>query len=974
MASTVEQQNQDFQINSIDEFCPVHNIEYVAFDQETGETLCNCCIFDKPYKSLVFNATLAKKLKDLYDEKFTEYKNSLEKLKDLTGDMFAKQFHESMNTFFNSLKEHLAKTKSIVLDKVRQSKNLKDIESILQSVESSFDQNKAIQYRQEKSRFDTQISQGRFAQIWAAKSYYDQIIRWLDYDSDRLEKAWKESDTKLDKILKIKKDNKLVVRKMNEIVDNCMEIDPGMIQEQKQIIPQTIVQQRPNILPQLHSFNFTAQRTGVQFANPNMPKSSQQSAFTPVQIPKPTEPQKTIEIIQAPKPTQVLPPRPQIPKIQSSTIQTTTNQELPPSRDTSSKLKINLTNSSSIFPQSCPQNLNKDIREELCLKPSSPIKSSFTMPPQPQTLPPAPKIQTQPYIPQPQIQPPTLQPQIHHHTLQPQIQPFSLQPQIHHSTPQSQIQPSAAHPFSLSLESPCNPYSRPTQPFSQASQAPSQFSLVFGQNTRETFCHTNQQSAPMETPLEKYEEIKEERKDVQMQAAEENLQQEVKAQEEMKEQQKESEVRREEQKEERIMESKDEQKSFEREELKEECKEELKNGEREGGYVDFREERKEDEKVENFEVRVELNDRKVEEDKKQESFEAQNQVQKTENMVNVEAAPQEIQTDNFMESYLKAMRMNQMEEPEKSEVTIEKPQSSNPQSFIDRLNSYDCFYKMKAMSIYKVTEEGELTKLYSLKDLFLPKNVFTTDQKVYVIGGSKELNVIQTVNVCLEIDFKNSIIRPTEKAPMLDSRASFGCTISKDESKIFVAGGYKNSNEVFEKCEMYNIKENRWYPLPDLSKAKCSSGLCEFTSNGKTWLYCLGGLWRSANSKEVWLLDEIERIELWDNMENGWEILPLTLPEKICDIGVNQLNEKTIMICGGWSINSISGVHYFEPESERMTIKSENGANEMLAKSDFFLVNGCVGKSKDGKVLISGHHYLHKFDPATKQFLALGAD
>ena len=36
-----QQEKDDLEINSIDVLCPIHNVEYVAYDQNTGETLCN---------------------------------------------------------------------------------------------------------------------------------------------------------------------------------------------------------------------------------------------------------------------------------------------------------------------------------------------------------------------------------------------------------------------------------------------------------------------------------------------------------------------------------------------------------------------------------------------------------------------------------------------------------------------------------------------------------------------------------------------------------------------------------------------------------------------------------------------------------------------------------------------------------------------------------------------------------------------
>lgn len=42
---------------------------------------------------------------------------------------------------------------------------------------------------------------------------------------------------------------------------------------------------------------------------------------------------------------------------------------------------------------------------------------------------------------------------------------------------------------------------------------------------------------------------------------------------------------------------------------------------------------------------------------------------------------------------------------------------------------------------------------------------------------------------------------------MIDSRASFGCSISPQRQEIYVAGGYINA-EVTRKCEKYSISND----------------------------------------------------------------------------------------------------------------------------------------------------------------------
>lgn len=76
---------------------------------------------------------------------------------------------------------------------------------------------------------------------------------------------------------------------------------------------------------------------------------------------------------------------------------------------------------------------------------------------------------------------------------------------------------------------------------------------------------------------------------------------------------------------------------------------------------------------------------------------------------------------------------------------------------------------------------------------------------------------------------------------MLESRASFGCTISSNLKEIYVAGGYTFGN-VGRKAEKYSITEDKWSSLPQLNEDKCSCSLCVLDNK---YLYVMGGLSKS---------------------------------------------------------------------------------------------------------------------------------
>ena len=66
-----------------EEYCPIHQDLYVAFDKKKNKLVCNQCIYNEvedvqqALESLTFTSYVASNLKELFDEKFAAYKNSL---------------------------------------------------------------------------------------------------------------------------------------------------------------------------------------------------------------------------------------------------------------------------------------------------------------------------------------------------------------------------------------------------------------------------------------------------------------------------------------------------------------------------------------------------------------------------------------------------------------------------------------------------------------------------------------------------------------------------------------------------------------------------------------------------------------------------------------------------------------------------------------------------------------------------------
>ena len=109
-----------------------------------------------------------------------------------------------------------------MLHKLDQSENLHDLEQILSSSKQGFgfDCDKRIEGG--KVDLESSVQKGQYSQVAQNRESYEQLIRQMQQASQNMEKAMEEGHKRIDKIMVIK-DN--VGKRLNDIVDNCLEID-----------------------------------------------------------------------------------------------------------------------------------------------------------------------------------------------------------------------------------------------------------------------------------------------------------------------------------------------------------------------------------------------------------------------------------------------------------------------------------------------------------------------------------------------------------------------------------------------------------------------------------------------------------------------------------------------------------------------------------------------------------------------------
>jgi len=178
--------------------------------------------------------------------------------------------------------------------------------------------------------------------------------------------------------------------------------------------------------------------------------------------------------------------------------------------------------------------------------------------------------------------------------------------------------------------------------------------------------------------------------------------------------------------------------------------------------------------------------------------------------------------------------------------------------------------------------------------LFHNKVIATSMDRVYVIGGSADMNCSSPTDQTLLLRTnENGVVDQSRVKSMNMARGNFGCALYPTGAQIFVIGGMKNESEVTEQCERYIVDQDVWKRLPSLNVAKANPSIC-FMNNGST-LYCFGGLKSIGGGLSFEPCNEIEVLR---KGSPKWELMSVRLPVHAFDLGLLNVEDSLIMFGG----------------------------------------------------------------------------
>ena len=194
---------------------------------------------------------------------------------------------------------------------------------------------------------------------------------------------------------------------------------------------------------------------------------------------------------------------------------------------------------------------------------------------------------------------------------------------------------------------------------------------------------------------------------------------------------------------------------------------------------------------------------------------------------------------------------------------------------------------------------------------------------------------------------------------MIFPRRAHGACLIKNNF-LFVCGGIDSANNCMKKCEILDVNKNSWNETSEMLQAKCNLSLICVNGN---FVFNFGG--RIKNFDENNVLEQYSNsIEMYDFLADFWKFVHVKFPFAIECVSLNFINNKEILVCGGYSpkFGIINYCFSFDVESYNIKFL----VDKHIKKAGFVLFDS-IKSGSNYHIFLGGNetfpeHILFKYD------------
>lgn len=179
------------QSSEMEEYCPRTNDLFVAFDKKTNELVTNTKIYSeydvqRAMEDLTFTSHVSQELKEIFDDKFSAYRNSLSEMNKIAPKVISQTLETTVNRFFESVDHQIKYVETSVLEKIQSSTNLKELEELLNQEKGTFGLDLEKIYEQNRIEIENCVQKGSYSAVVQKKDHYENLIRQMNNQNEKM--------------------------------------------------------------------------------------------------------------------------------------------------------------------------------------------------------------------------------------------------------------------------------------------------------------------------------------------------------------------------------------------------------------------------------------------------------------------------------------------------------------------------------------------------------------------------------------------------------------------------------------------------------------------------------------------------------------------------------------------------------------------------------------------------------------------
>ena len=210
----------------VEEKCQFHSKETnIAVDDVTGQYACNKCVFEKRITKPLFMATYARQTKRNFDVMYESLLRNITSIEDLTPSLISQRIQSQIQDFFAAIYIQLKEIERDVLQQVKQSTKLKELASLIETLQAQFDEELLQRLESERTILEDKVEKARYGYIVSRKQYYNDLIKEMEGFNVKIHRKIEDSGTLLTDLINVKVEKLKIYEKLYDLVETSVLIN-----------------------------------------------------------------------------------------------------------------------------------------------------------------------------------------------------------------------------------------------------------------------------------------------------------------------------------------------------------------------------------------------------------------------------------------------------------------------------------------------------------------------------------------------------------------------------------------------------------------------------------------------------------------------------------------------------------------------------------------------------------------------------